>query len=202
VFPHSDSDGHYGWNAPGDVLSTKLFSGSQLLKETDTFPFGTFPALANPATYRLELSAKRANAWSKYSTDTFTTWVFASSRPAPEEAERPPLPQVDLDLALDELNRAADRTAYTFRLSAGYVPGATGPGINRTQAWVSFNDGGTWRRIDLVDLGNGALQATVQHPKIENTTGAVSLRVRAGDAAGNSVDQTIIRAYGLKPAAG
>ncbi|HEV2782758.1 MAG TPA: S8 family serine peptidase [Actinophytocola sp.] len=200
LFPHSDSGGHYGWNSTGDVLSTKLFTGTQLLKETDTFPFDTFPALATPARYRLELSAKRANAWSKYSTDTFTTWVFSSSRPAKDTVERPPLPQVDVDLTLDELNRTTDRTAFTFRLRAGYVPGATGPGITRTQAWVSFNDGGTWRRIDLVDLGTGWLQATVQHPRIENTTGAVSLRVRAADDAGNSVDQTLLRAYGLKPA--
>jgi hypothetical protein len=171
-----------------------------LLKETSTAPAGEFPALADPARYRLELSAKRANPWSKYSTDTFTTWVFSSSRPAEGQAEHPPLPQVDYDLALDDLNLAPDRSTYPLRINAGYVPGATGPGITSTQAWVSFTDGGTWRRVDLVDAGSGWLQGTVRHPPIENTTGAVSLRVRAADGAGNSVDQTLIRAYGLKPA--
>jgi hypothetical protein len=87
-------------------------------------------------------------------------------------------------------------------LTAGHIPGAENPpAITETQAWVSFNDGGTWRKIDLVALETGALQATVTHPRMENTTGAVSLRVRAVDAAGNSVDQTLYRAYGLKPAA-
>jgi hypothetical protein len=198
VFPHSDAGGHYGWGSTGDVFRTQLFSGAQLLKETATPPFGTFPALATPATYRLVLNAKRANAWSSYSTETITTWTFASSRPAADKDEHPALPQVNFDLPLDELNRAADRSDYTFRLSAGHIPGAAGPAIKSTQAWVSFNDGGTWKQIDLVQLGNGFLQATVHHPRIENTTGAVSLRVKATDQAGNSVDQTLYRAYGLK----
>ena len=166
--------------------------------ETPSFPVGAFPASASPATYRLVLNGKRSAPWSLYSTETNTTWTFASSRPAAGKEERPALVQVDYDLPLDELNRAADRTAYTFRLAAGHVPGVSGPDIKTVQAWVSFNDGGTWKQIDLVSLGNGAVQATVQHPKLENTTGAVSLRVKATDTAGNSVDQTIIRAYGLK----
>ena len=200
VFPHSDAAGHYGWSTAGDVYRTQLFTGTQLLKETDRPPFDTFPAVPSPATYRLILDAKRANAWSLYSTETITTWTFASSRPQAGKDEHPALPQVNYDLALDELNRTVERAAYTFRLSVGHVPGATGPPITSTDAWVSFNDGGTWKKIDLVALPDGSLQATVQHPKIENTTGAVSLRVKATDQAGNGVDQTLYRAYGLKPA--
>lgn len=198
LFPFSDSGGHFGWNTTGDVYSTKLFLGSQLLKETTNFPFGAFPATANPAKYRLVVNGKRSTAWSRYSTETNTSWTFNSSRPAAGQEERPALVQVDYDLALDELNQAPDRSAYTFRLNVGHVPGATGPAIAGTQAWVSFNDGGTWRKIDLVELGTGALQATVQHPKVANTSGAVSLRVKATDTAGNSVDQILYRAYGLK----
>jgi subtilisin family serine protease len=202
LFPFSDSGEHFGWGSTGDVYSTKLFSGSQLLKETTTFPFGKLPALSTPAKYRLVLNGKRATAWSKYSTETNTTWTFNSSRPAKDKVEHPALPQVDYDLGLDEFNKAPDRSSYTFRLTAGHIPGAENPpAITETQAWVSFNDGGTWRKIDLVALETGALQATVTHPRMENTTGAVSLRVRAVDAAGNSVDQTLYRAYGLKPAA-
>lgn len=198
VFPHSDAAGHYGWGTSGDVHRTQLFVGSQLLKETNTPPFGMFPALPDPATYRLVLNSKRSTPWSLYSTETITTWTFSSSRPAAGKEEHPALSQVNFDLTLDELNRTVDRSAYTFRLSPGHIPGSTGTSFKSTQAWVSFNDGGTWRKIDLVDIGNGSLQATVQHPKIENTTGAVSLRVKATDEAGNSIDQTLYRAYGLK----
>jgi subtilisin family serine protease len=199
LFPYSDSGGHFGWSGTGDVFSTKLFSGTQLLKETTQFPFGTLPALSTPARYRLVFNGKRTNAWSTYATETNTTWSFSSSRPAKGEVERPALVQVDYDLPLDEFNKAPDRSAYTFRLTAGHLPGVeNAPAITETQAWVSFNDGGTWRKIDLVALETGALQATVTHPRAVNTSGAVSLRVRAVDAAGNSVDQIIYRAYGLK----
>jgi subtilisin family serine protease len=201
VFPFSDSGGHFGWGGAGDVFSTKLFMGSQLLKETAAFPFDTFPAKAQAARYRLVLNGKRVAPWSKYSTETNTTWTFDSSRPAAGATEHPALVQVDYGLALDELNRAADRGAYTFTLTVGHIPGATGPAIADTQAWVSFNDGGTWRRVDTVDLGGGVLQATVQHPALANTSGAVSLRVKATDTAGNSVDQYLYRAYGLKASA-
>jgi subtilisin family serine protease len=200
LFPHSDSGGHFGWGGGTDVYSSKLFTDSQLLQEIPSFPVGSFPASASPATYRLVLSGKRSAPWSTYSTETNTTWTFNSSRPAAQETELPSLVQVDFDLALDELNRAPDQSAYTFRLTPGHVAGTSGE-IKTVQAWVSFNDGGTWRRIDLVALGNGAYQATVQHPKLPNTTGAVSLRVKATDTTGNALDQTVIRAYGLKPAA-
>ncbi len=47
-------------------------------------------------------------------------------------------------------------------------------------------------------LGNGTVLATVWHPKKQDSTGAVSLRVTANDTAGNAIDQTVIRAYGLR----
>ena len=54
--------------------------------------------------------------------------------------------QVDYDLALDSLNRAPDQGGYTFSLNVGHIPGAgSDPALNKVQAWVSFNDGGTWK---------------------------------------------------------
>jgi hypothetical protein len=100
---------------------------------------------------------------------------------------------------LDALNQTAGDAAYTFGVAVGHLPGVTGgPAISTAQAWVSFNDGGTWRKADLVAQGNGSYEVTVRHPKTVNTTGAVSLRVKATDAAGNGIDQTLIRAYGLR----
>ncbi|MFE9653584.1 S8 family serine peptidase [Micromonospora sp. NPDC006431] len=197
IFPFSDSGGHHGWETAGDELSTKLYAGSQLLKEIDAAPIGTFPALADPATYRLEFTGKRSTAWSRYATETNTTWTFASRRPAEGKQERPPLLQVDYNLALDQYNRANDRRAYTFTLNVGHVPGATGPAIGSVAAWASYDDGGTWTKVDLVSLNNGTVRAIVHHPAVANTSGAVSLRVKATDVAGNSIDQTLIRAYGL-----
>lgn len=200
LLPHSDSGGHHGWATAGDEHSTKLYAGSTLLADRASIPYGKFPAVADPATYRLVHNGKRSTPWSRYSTETNTTWTFASSRPAAGQQEKPPLLQVDYDLVLDNLNQALDQSTYTFRLGVGHLPGHTGPAIDTVQAWASFNDGGTWRRVDLIAQGNDQYLATVRHPAAVNTTGAVSLRVRATDTGGNIVDQTLIRAYGLKSA--
>lgn len=195
ILPFSDAGGHHGWAAAGDVLSTKLYTGATLLAQTTAAPIGTFPVLAEPATYRLVFNGKRNNAWSRYSTETNTTWTFASSR----GAAHPALPQVDYDLDLDRYNQAPEKSTYTFTVTAGHIPGVDGPAIRTVKAWVSFNDGGTWKKVDLAAQDAGSFQATVKHPKLANTSGAVSLRVSATDTAGNSIDQTIVRAYGLKP---
>jgi hypothetical protein len=51
--------------------------------------------------------------------------------------------------------------------------------------WASYNDGGTWA------------PATLDHPA-NPVRQNVSLRIQATDAGGSSINQTIIRAYGLE----
>lgn len=46
--------------------------------------------------------------------------------------------------------------------------------------------------------GDGRFQVMLKQPELAHTTGAVSLRVKAWDSAGNDVEQTVIRAYGLR----
>jgi len=198
LFPFSDSGGHFGWHTTGDEYTTTLHAGDQLLYQADTPPIGALPAVPTPATYRLTLNAKRSAPWSLYSTETTTTWTFASRRPPDGRTEHPALPQVDYRVPLDELNRAFAGHAYPLVLRVGQVPGAPARDIREVAAWASFNDGATWSRIDLLRLGHGIVLALVRHPRLADTTGAVSLRVRATDTAGNSVDQTLIRSYGLK----
>jgi hypothetical protein len=198
LFPQSDSGGHHGWPAAGDTNSTKLYAGDTLLADRSTVLFDTVPASPQPATYRLVQQGTRATSWSTYSTETSTTWTFHSSRPAAGAQEHPALLQVDYDLPLDSMNRAPDKTNYTFSIGVGHVPGVEGPATREMQAWASFDDGQSWRQVALVANGNGRMLASIQHPAADRTSGAVSLRVEATDAAGNRIDQTLIRAYGLK----
>ena len=60
---------------------------------------------------------------------------------------------------------------------------------------VSYDDGVTWRWPLLVKVGNSWL-ALLFHPA---NARFVSLRAAADDSAGNSVQQTILRAYRLEP---
>ena len=198
LFPQSDSGGHHGWPAAGDTNSTKLYAGDTLLADRSTVLFDTVPASPQPATYRLVQQGTRATSWSTYSIETSTTWTFHSSRPAAGAQEHPALLQVDYDLPLDSMNRAPDKTNYTFSIGVGHVPGVEGPATREIQAWASFDDGQSWRQVALVANGNGRMLASIQHPAADRTSGAVSLRVKATDVAGNRIDQMLIRAYGLK----
>ncbi|OLF05327.1 hypothetical protein BLA60_36465 [Actinophytocola xinjiangensis] len=194
LLPFSDSGGHHGYGWSGDELTTKLYAGDTLLAERPGAPTGDFPAVADPATYRLEFTGKRATPWSLYGTQTATTWQFAS-RPG---EERPLVPQVDFRLDLDRDNQARSGSVYTFLVNAGHVPGVDGPSMRQVRSWASFDDGKTWKEIPLLRMGNGSHLAIVGHPKVSGGNPAVSLRVQATDAAGNSVDQTLVRAYGLR----
>ncbi len=52
---------------------------------------------------------------------------------------------------------------------------------------ASFDDGKTWQRVSVRDG-----EAELRHP---NRAGFVSLRATAVDRSGNTVTQTVIRAY-------
>jgi hypothetical protein len=59
------------------------------------------------------------------------------------------------------------------------------------RAWLSYDDGRTWTEVRL----DRRHQATVHHQRGREF---VSLRVRATDRDGNSVEQTVLRAYGVR----
>jgi hypothetical protein len=51
--------------------------------------------------------------------------------------------------------------------------------------------------------GNGVYEADVRYPKEgRGTTGAVSVKAEAWDVAGNRVEQTVTRAFGLREGGG
>ena len=58
---------------------------------------------------------------------------------------------------------------------------------------VSFDDGTTWQQMDPKKVGNH-WEVTVRHP----ATGFVSLRASAEEGDGNTVRETVIRAYRLR----
>jgi hypothetical protein len=197
VWPYVDEQQHAGWSHPGDAVSTQLYTGDRLLADT-TEPIGTFPAVGGPASYRLTSRQQRSAPWWQYSTDVRTTWTFRSGPAAGRRLL--PLLQVGYDVPLDITNRAANGFLNAVALTVGHQPGVAGPRIKNVQAWVSDDDGARWQRILLVPLGNGKVLALLPHLRPAGDAGAVSLRVSATDTAGNSVDQTILRAYGVRRA--
>ncbi|WP_371668612.1 S8 family serine peptidase [Streptomyces sp. NBC_00289] len=180
--------GHYGSvDNVQDTAKGTLYADGQPVGDTALGGLGTFDVPAAKASYRLVLDARRTADWAAYSTGTHTEWSFASAHTDRRTAL--PLLSVDYDVdGLDLLNRVERTHRSELGLSVRHQSGSVTAGDLR--AWVSYDDGTSWKEVK-VKRG----EAELRHPK-----GAtfVSLRVRAADRNGNAVDQTVLRAFGLR----
>ncbi|MFJ9787376.1 S8 family serine peptidase [Amycolatopsis sp. NPDC101161] len=190
--------GHYGFNEGDDqagpaVTSAKLFRDGKLVSE-QPYAYGTFPAGADPATYRLEESVRRDSPEWLFGTSTQTSWTFRSARAAAPALL--PLLQLDYAVDADAGNRLPAGRRARIGLTARFQDGMAAPDVRSMKAWASYDDGKTWRTVDVKRAGK-AYEATIDHPALGATNSYVALRVQATDNAGNAVDQTVLRAYGL-----
>jgi hypothetical protein len=62
---------------------------------------------------------------------------------------------------------------------------------------VSYDDGAHWTDAKVIRLDDGSFRVQIVHPRLDQTTGAGTIRTEAWDAAGSAVVQQIDRAYGL-----
>ncbi|MFI1471518.1 S8 family serine peptidase [Streptomyces wuyuanensis] len=141
--------------------------------------------------YRLVVDNDRGDWAHPYSTHTTTEWRFTSAATGSESAEALPLIQLDYGVDTDKAGRADRRAALT--VTPSHLPGTTAP-IGKVSVEVSYDDGATWQRA-AVDRRGEAWRTSLHAPR---SAGFVSLRVTARDGAGNSVSQTITRAFGLR----
>jgi subtilisin family serine protease len=190
-----DPEGRFGFaDSRTDTATFRLYEDGELLGEAFGWR-GDVTVAGEPATYRAELDVSRRAAWARYSTDTETAWTFRSAPTS--EPQSLPLLLVDYDVGrLDSLNRAP-RGAYEIDLRLRRQQGAASAEIEDVRVWASFDDGGTWRRLSVEDLGGGNYTAALTHPA-RQTARHVSLRVQAADSGGSRVTQTVMRAYGLE----
>lgn len=181
--------GHYGY--ADNVLDTakgKLYADGQLVGDTALGGYGTFTAPAAKSSYRLVVDTQRTADWAAYSTATHTEWSFASAHTDQQTALG--LLSVDYDVAgLNLLNSA--EAGHTSKLGLSVRNQSGGVTASSLKAWVSYDDGTSWKEVKVK---HG--KAELKHPKKDARF--VSLRVRAGDRDGNIVDQTVVRAFGLK----
>ncbi|WP_217144823.1 hypothetical protein [Streptomyces sp. AC627_RSS907] len=183
--------GHVG-DAYGnqDVKNTlTLHQGDKLLRSSNTEYLQVSELDTRPLPYRLVVDNDRGTWAGPYSVRTLTEWDFTSA--ADGEPRSLPLIQLDYGVDTDLSGRAKRRTALT--VTASHLPGTTAP-VARPAVEVSYDDGVTWRRVGTERHGDG--WRTVLHAP--PGAGHVSLRSTARDGDGNSVRQTIIRAFGLR----
>ncbi|MET7670155.1 S8 family serine peptidase [Micromonospora luteifusca] len=186
---------HVGMAMSAAGQTNKLYQGGTLLGEsTSTWISGTAPSAADRP-YRLVVGTTQDPTVGRYSTSTTTEWTFRSKAPAAGvESSVLPLLQLDYGVDTDAAGTAKGRTDLT--VSAAHLPGATGCGsIRPVSLEISYDDGAHWQKQSLNRAKDGSWTANLRAPK-----GAtyVSLRAGATDGSGNSVKQTVLRAFGVR----
>ncbi len=146
-----------------------------------------------PALYRYELTASRSPEVSRLSSRVTAAWTFTSQHT--ESLERLPLPVIRFEPALDEQNRARRELPLVLPVAIVRPPGAPEPPIAHVAIEVSFDDGATWKSVPGIRLHDRWF-GVVLHPP---GAAFASLRGSASDLRVNRVEQTILRAYELKP---
>ncbi|GGJ17584.1 S8 family serine peptidase [Streptomyces brasiliensis] len=179
---------HAGYAPYGNGLTQQvsLYQGDRLLGQAD-YP-SVYGGNLSPERlpYRLVADTRGDPVFSPYSTSTHTEWGFFSA-----EADNKTLPLVQLDYGvdLDAAGKAGRRSDLTV------TPSVTGDAqISSVEVEVSYDDGATWHRLDARKR-NGAWRGTLNAP---GTASFVSLRTTAKDDVGDSVTQSVVRAFGLR----
>ncbi|HEX6686568.1 MAG TPA: hypothetical protein VF062_27600, partial [Candidatus Limnocylindrales bacterium] len=173
---------------------------------------------AGPGTYRLEMEGVQPGVpqLRTLAPRIHAAWTFRSTRPAADALPAgyrcpftgleggcavQPLLQLDYQLDLDLLNRAAAGSRHTFTVEVAPHSAVTEQGRPVTppgvRMWYSTDGGETWHQPRMRPAGRGTFEVTITHPPLAATDGYVWLRADARDGAGNRVEQTIERAYAL-----
>ncbi len=184
------SDGtlsHEGYSAI-DTASTRLYLGDELIAEDSITRLEVDGLPAQEATYRLEASAERSVT--DVSTRVSCVWTFRSGHT--EEPHGLPLLAARFTPDLDDRNRAPAGRRFQVPVYVQRQAGAPSSPVASVTVEMSVDDGATWQPVQLRRRGDHWV-ATVTNPD----SGFVSLRATVTDQAGNSVEQEIIRAYGV-----
>lgn len=169
-----------------------LYQGDTLLAQSpDWIQVGGLSPERLP--YRL-VSENSRGAWTNpYSTSTRTEWGFTSA--AGEPGATAVLPLIQLDYKVDtDIAGKAHRNAELVVTPSHLPGGPSSKTIDTLTLDISYDDGTTWQKATLTHRGDG--WETMLHAPAD--AAYATLRASAHDGLGNSVTQSITRAFGLK----
>ncbi len=187
--------GYLDWGSVPTVM--KLYQGENLIRQNDwasdmqwvEVPAGKLP-------YHLVLDASRpADQW-RLTTSTHTEWDFISESNSSDVPLPLTLLQADFQIATDLNGDVKAGSRQTLGLKIGPQAGGSGTGrVSTVSLELSYDDGVTWQKVNLVKLADGSWRADV---KLEGAAGGfVSLRTAASTDAGWGIKQEVTRAFGL-----
>ncbi|WP_083661332.1 hypothetical protein [Actinophytocola xanthii] len=189
VHLYSDHAGNLGDNRPQSEW-TRLYAGDQLIDESPFGGIAMFSGLpAEPVDYRITTESVRKPAFT-LSSSVSAEWTFRSSFVEGPEPESLPVNVLRFQPKLDQDNAAPAGTRFHVPiLMQSHTGGTVVPRTLTVEA--SYDEGKSWRTVPVL----GKRTAVLTHPADAKT---VSFRASASDAEGNTVKQTIVRAYHLR----
>ncbi|MEV6281206.1 S8 family serine peptidase [Kribbella sp. NPDC051770] len=189
---HSSGAGTFG-DALTDSERTTVTRNGVEIGASDAFKQQTFALPAEPATYVLKKEVTRgSDERFKLSTRSEVAWTFRSARTPDGVASALPLMTVRWSPVLDERN-AAPGGRFEVPLTVEHQYGGPRRPVVSVAVQASYDDGRSWVNAAVRRTARG-WTASLTQP----SSGFVSLRTVAIDAAGNKVDQRVTRAYALR----
>jgi hypothetical protein len=170
--------------------------------------------MAKPSVIRFVLNAARSSSFFRLSGSSQTTYTWRSVR---NTAARVPngwfcnfavkknqlillrqcavQPMMTLTYGVEGLSLSGLTApgAQVVDLTAGHIQLGGSAAITGATAQVSYNDGDSWQAATATPVSAGHFQIGYTAPAGVDVT----LRVTASDAAGGSISETILRAYGI-----
>jgi len=200
IQPDSESSpGHIGNLTNGliDGLSgtITLRQGKSVIGTGSIANQPTFKVPAAAALYTLSARAKLNVPWSTLGTSAQATWTFRSSHVSGTSSATLPLWDARISGAFNALDQAPAGKPFRLVIAPDLPLGSPTAKITAIAVRASFDDGKTWHRLTLRPAGPGTWTTTITPPK---GAAFVSLSDNLTDAAGNSAQQTVIRAYQVK----
>ncbi|GGJ12621.1 S8 family serine peptidase [Streptomyces brasiliensis] len=123
-------------------------------------------------------------------------WTFKSAATPEDSWTYLPLINLAFDVDTDLAGDVRGGSRVPIGLGAEYVADASGTGtLGGGRLEVSYDDGTTWRTVQLTDGRGASWHGTLTVPRDAEH---ISLRASARDDRGGSVTQEIIRAVGVK----
>lgn len=216
IWPFNDNvPGRYGspdfFPPPGftETQAYRLYQDGRLVASAASGLLGvSLRASIDPASYRLVYDVTRQNVNFPLATASHTAWTFGSSHqsgigvPADWKCidftrDCAPLPLLYAYYTADsDLLNQLEPGQHTLSLTVQHQEKSVSAVISRASVAVSYNDGATWTRA-VVTGADGSFQAAFTVPQQSQTNGFVAVKVSASDAAGNKIEQTVLRAYAV-----
>lgn len=173
--------------------SQELYRDGTLVGRVDDNTIAVFTVPPERGRYELRSTLSRRAAWWQTTTDISAAWTFTSE--GAEDAVRLPLLTIHAIAPVDETNTAPGNRVLFLPITVHRqdLNGRPAP-VRSLSVSYSVDDGKTWQDATVRRTPSSGWQARITKPG----KGFLSLRFKAKDTDGNTIEQTVTRAVKLR----